>query len=83
MKQLSNHRETCFENLLNNQITIQTDQDFELNATIIRGDRANELIRYLCPEQPISTGEIVHLLKYDQLDREEEKEIESDSGASH
>lgn len=81
LQQLSNHRKTCFENLLNNQISIQTDQDLELNVAV-RGDRANEIIRYIRPEQPLSIGEIVHIIKHDQLYREEEKDFEYDSGAS-
>lgn len=49
--------------------------------------RANEILRQIRPEQPLSVGEIVHIIKHDHLDNtaEEEQQQESDqsdSGAS-
>lgn len=47
--------------------------------------RANEILRQIRPEQPLSVGEIVHIIKHDHLDTTEEEQQESDqsdSGAS-
>lgn len=62
-------------NLLNNSETITTDNDIELDKSI----EANKIVSHLIPEQAQSVGEIVHLIKHDQLDiqkQEQEQEQE-------
>lgn len=87
LRQLTERREECFRNLLNDNIRIQTEQDLELEAEVNPElGRANEILRQIRPEQPLSVGEIVHIIKHDHLDNtteeEQQESDQSDSGAS-
>jgi len=83
LKQLQERREYCLENLLNTDINITTDNDLKLDCPIQSdfGNKGGELLRYINPEQPITHGEIIHIIKYDQLDEEinnKQNDIDSD-----
>lgn len=72
LSQLKEKREECINNLLNQSQTLNTDNDFELEAEI----EANKIISHLQPRQPQSVGEIAHLIKHDQLSLQKEEEEE-------
>lgn len=83
MKQLSEKRESCMRNLLSGGITIRDETDLQLEAPTADFGAATELLRHIKPEQPMSVGEIIHIIKHDQLQEEkEESDDHSDSGAS-
>lgn len=64
LEQLKEKREECINNLLNNSGTITTEDDIELDRSI----EANKIVNHIIPQQAQSVGEIVHLVKHDQLD---------------
>lgn len=72
LKQLQEKREECFNNLLNNSISITSQQDFELDE----GVQSNEIIRHLIPTQAQTVGEIAHLIRHDLLDQQKQEEEE-------
>lgn len=84
MQQLTEKRESCLRNLLQNQsCNLNTISDFELDESV-KSDlgAAQEILRHLKPEQPLSIGEIVHILEHDHLSIEKEeieKEIEAEN----
>lgn len=71
---MAKKREDCFENLLNSNSTTTTwtNNDVELDDPISsHGDSAvQEIYRHICPVQPLNVGEIVHIVKYDQLEEQ-------------
>lgn len=70
-------------NLLNNQLSLRTDSDIELEESVGSDlGRAQEIIRYIRPEQPLNVGEIVHIIEYDQLRKEEETSTGGGGGGS-
>lgn len=73
MKQLKEKREECFNNLLNNSISITTNQDLELEEDLVQ---PNEIIRHLIPQQAQSVGEIAHLIRHDTLDQQKQEDEE-------
>lgn len=75
LKQLKEKREECMNNLLNNSLSIQTEQDFELGESVT----PNEIIRHLIPAQAQTAGEIAHLIKYDTLDQQKQEEEEEEA----
>lgn len=72
LKQLQEKREECFNNLLNNSITIRSDQDFELEEEV----QTNRIISHLIPAQPQTIGEIAHLVRHDELDQQKQENEE-------
>lgn len=70
LKQLKEKREECFKNLLNNSISITSQQDFELDESV----EPNEIIRHLIPAQAQTVGEIAHLIRHDTLDQQKQEE---------
>lgn len=70
LKQLKEKREECLKNLLNNSITLRTNQDFQLEEEI----HSNRIISHLIPAQPQSIGEIAHLVHHDELDQQKQEE---------
>lgn len=78
MHQLSARREQCLESLLRGSITLPTDSDFGLddlpsdNSEI----KTNEILRHIVPEQAVHPGELVHIIKHDQLEPKEQSEEE-------
>lgn len=65
-------REECFNNLLNNSLSIRSEQDFELEESVT----SIEIIRHLSPAQPQTAGEVAHLVKYDLLDQQKQEDEE-------
>lgn len=72
LKQLKEKREECMNNLLNNSLSIRTEQDFVLEESVT----PNEIIRHLIPAQAQTVGEIAHLIKHDLLDQQRQEEEE-------
>lgn len=75
LNQLAARREQCFEHLLNGQIQLPTEEDFGLSNSSPNIDQlqltgANLVLRRIQPEQPINPGELVHIIKYDQLNQQ-------------
>lgn len=70
LKQLKEKREECFNNLLNNSLSITSQQDFELDESL----QSNEIIRHLVPAQAQTVGEIAHLIRHDTLDQQKQEE---------
>jgi len=70
LKQLKEKREECFNNLLNNSLSITSQQDFELDESL----QSNEIIRHLIPAQAQTVGEIAHLIRHDTLDQQKQEE---------
>lgn len=58
--------------MLNNSLSIRSEQDFELEESVT----SHEIIRHLIPEQAQSVGEIVHLIRHDLLDQQKQEEEE-------
>jgi hypothetical protein len=73
LKQLQQKREECLQNLLNNSISIRSDQDLELEESV----QTNRIISHLIPAQPQTIGEITHLLRHDELDLQKQETEES------
>lgn len=69
LQQLKEKREECYNNLLNNSISIRSDQDFELEEEV----QTNRIISHLLPAQPQNVGEIVHLVRHDELDQQKQE----------
>ncbi|XP_055847841.1 coiled-coil domain-containing protein 32 [Episyrphus balteatus] len=77
LEALSEKRAECLRNLLEDNLFINKDESLELDAPISSGDSAvQELYRHIQPVQALSVGETVHIVKYDQLEAEEEVEGE-------
>lgn len=70
LQQLKEKREECFNNLLNNSISIRTEKDFELEESV----NTHEIIRHIIPAQAQSIGEIAHLIKHDTLDHQKQED---------
>lgn len=70
LKQLKEKREECLNNLLNNSLSIRTEEDFELDVSV----EPNEIIRHLIPEQAQTVGEIAHLIQHDLLDQQKQED---------
>lgn len=71
MTELSARREQCLENLLRGNITLPTDADFGLDGQSDPeiSESLLPIVRHIIPEQAISPGELVHIIKYDQLEQ--------------
>jgi hypothetical protein len=70
LQQLTQKREECLAHLLNGDTgRLNSDYDLELNAQVnsIENGVVLDLIRTMRPEQPLSMGEIVHIIEHDQL----------------
>lgn len=75
LEALSEKRAECLRNLLEDNLFINKDESLELDAPISTGDSAvQELYRHIQPVQALSVGETVHIVKYDQLEPEEDIE---------
>ncbi|XP_055906382.1 uncharacterized protein LOC129941708 [Eupeodes corollae] len=83
LEALSEKRAECLRNLLEDNLFINKDETLELDAPISSGDSAvQELYRHhIQPVQALSVGEIVHIVKYDQLEAEEDLEETADPQA--
>lgn len=74
LSQLKEKRVELINNLLTSSRTITTDNDIELDRSI----ESNKIVNHLIPEQPQSVGEIVHLIKHDQLDIQKQEQEEEE-----
>lgn len=71
LRQLSEKREECIRNLLNDSLNIDRDGDLALDAPVTLGDSTvHEIYRHIRPIQPINIGETVHIVKHDQLEEQ-------------
>lgn len=72
VEQLRDKRDQCMRELLEGATTtgLLTDSQIELEATCQSDNQtANEIIRFIKPEQPLTAGEVVPIIKHDQLER--------------
>lgn len=72
LQQLKKKREECFNNLLNNSLSIRSEEDFEFDESV----NSIEIIRHLNPAQPQTVGEVAHLVKHDLLDQQKQEDEE-------
>lgn len=88
---LAEKREDCLRSLVQNDIpnggSSQNDLLLDLEASILNNDSAvHNLYRQIQPVQPVTVGETVHIVKYDQLEEQrlelEAADEEDDSPAS-
>lgn len=71
LDQLKSKREDCMSNLLrDNSVNITNDEVLELETPI--QSSVQDICRHFCPEQPLSVGEIVHIIQHDQLEKVED-----------
>lgn len=78
MEQLKARREHCIENLLVGNIDCTNDADDNHLNEDIESNRRRDLIRYIQPEQPINLGELVTIIKHDQLEVDRTKNSSDD-----
>lgn len=71
LDQLKSKREDCISNLLRDNYTSITNDEFLELETPIQSS-VQEICRHFCPEQPLSVGEIVHIIQHDHLDNTED-----------
>lgn len=73
VEQLREKRDQCMRELLEGSTTtgLLTDSQLNLEASIglTENQTANEIIRFIKPEQPLTAGEVVPIIKHDQLER--------------
>ena len=85
LKQLSERREAAIENLLKTTDRLTTESDINFDQPIHQSleilESAQEIIRHICPAQPQTVGEVVHIIKYDQLNEEYNSENNSDNSS--
>ncbi|GAB0086404.1 Coiled-coil domain containing protein 32 [Sergentomyia squamirostris] len=79
LHQLAEKREACLQSLLEDcDEGVQANREIDLNldAPVTNTDfrPAQEIARFLRPEQALSVGEIVHLVQHDHLQVESEEE---------
>ncbi|XP_059616070.1 uncharacterized protein LOC132261308 [Phlebotomus argentipes] len=79
LRQLAEKREACLQSLLvdcGDGVQANREIDLNLDAPVNSTDfrAAQEIARFLRPEQALSVGEVVHLVKHDQLQVESEEE---------
>ncbi|XP_055678570.1 uncharacterized protein LOC129787208 [Lutzomyia longipalpis] len=79
LRQLAEKREACLQSLLvdcSEEVQANRDIDLNLDAPVGNPDfrAAQEIARFLRPEQALSVGEVVHLVKHDHLQIESEEE---------
>lgn len=70
---LSEKRDDCLRSMLqnNSDSTCNNDLLLELETSITNSDSAvQNLYRQLQPVQPVTVGETVHIVKYDQLEEQ-------------
>lgn len=76
LEQLKARREHCIENLLVGNINLtdcsDADEIFHLNEDI-ESNRRRDLLRYIQPEQPINSGELVTIIHHDQLEQQQQQ----------
>lgn len=65
--QIRARREECVERLLASGADLAPTPDFALDESI-SGGHQQAVLRLLNPEQPLTVGETVHLVKHDQLE---------------
>lgn len=84
LNQLAARREQCLEHLLNGHIQLPSDEEFGLLSTLSPSSNtvdqlhltgANLVLRRIQPEQPVNPGELVHIIKYDQLDQQQQQQL--------
>lgn len=72
VEQLRDKRDQCMRELLEGATTtgLLTDSQLDLAANCQSDNQtANEIIRFIKPEQPLTAGEVVPIIKHDQLER--------------
>lgn len=72
VEQLREKRDQCMRELLEGATTIGllTDSQLNLEANCQSDNQtANEIIRFIKPEQPLTAGEVVPIIKHDQLEQ--------------
>lgn len=79
LRQLAEKREACLQSLLvdcDSGVQENREIDLNLDAPVSNTDfrPAQEIARFLHPEQALSVGEVVHLVKHDHLQVESEEE---------
>jgi hypothetical protein len=72
LKQLKEKREECYNQLLNEDFTIRSEQDFFFDESV----NTHEIIRHLNPEQPQTLGEIAPIINHDTLDQQKQEDEE-------
>lgn len=84
LQQLKDRREHCIETLLASDSPVeQRISDLELDQPV-----SASVARFIHPEQPLTVGEVLHLVKHDELENTETegevepKEISSSSSES-
>lgn len=71
LQQLKDRREHCIERLLASDGPIeQRISDLELDQPLSQ----QQLVRIINPHQPLTVGEVLHLVKHDELQEEEDTE---------
>ncbi|KAL5284748.1 hypothetical protein ACFFRR_006827 [Megaselia abdita] len=68
LDQLKSKREDCISNLLRDNSTRITNDEFLELETPIQSS-VQEICRHFCPEQPLSVGEVVHIIQHDHLEK--------------
>lgn len=76
LSQLTARREQCLEHLLNGAITLPTDTELGIDLEAADNTDTRQLsgpgiiVRRILPEQAVNPGELVHIIKYDQLEQQ-------------
>lgn len=76
LSQLTARREQCLEHLLSGAITLPTDSELGIDLEAAENTDTRPLsgtgiiVRSLLPEQAVNAGELVHIIKYDQLEQQ-------------
>ncbi len=64
LKQLTERREECMEKLLSGAIDLPpTELDYDDNSN----RPSAQFVRHIIPEQALNSGELIHIIKHDQL----------------
>lgn len=68
LQQLKDRREHCIETLLASDTPVeQRISDLELDQPV-SGSSSGSVARFINPEQALTVGEVLHLVKHDELD---------------
>lgn len=83
LQELADRREHCLASLLRGSITLPTDIDCGLldgsDSDLSESRRGSEIVRHIIPEQPTNPGELVHIIKFDQLEQLTSSTSDTDS----
>lgn len=60
---------------------INSDHELELDQPLNQNETASEIFRHIRPEQAQTVGEIVHIIKHDQLNEDYVADNNSDNSS--